>query len=214
MPSLKELNLTNDQVGDTLDFDNLPKTGAYPPPLPPGAYRFKLPAKMTSIWQAFDAKVGQRITAIFDQDAPLVVTQATNGHVGDPFTTRISNAERPRGKDKINVSDMDYLLKALGHKGKPKTNGEYAQALMSYAGKEFSAQVEWQWSCNPKKNIYVDDGQGGSVEVPDKPGCGARYYQGRDVQKAADGSYPERITCGNPECNASVRAFPQLGSIG
>ncbi len=218
MASLKELNLTNDSIGDDVDYANLPKVGAYAPPLPPGKYRFRLPTKLGDIWEKVTSKEKDYLNAIFDQNAPLVVVQSKdNTFNGDPFTSRVSNVPRGRGKDKLMISDMDYLLKTLGSTTKPKSNPEYAKALISFAGKEFDATVEWQWSCNPNKDIYVDDGNGSSVPVEGKKGCGARFYQNQ-VEKV-DGKVPERITCSGTsadgsECNASLRAFPQLASFG
>jgi hypothetical protein len=95
------------------------------------------------------------------------------------------------------------------------SNMDYAKALLQYAGKEFSATVEFQWSCNPKKEKYVEDAEGNTQKLEGTTGCGARYYQ-NTIEKNEDGTYPERITCGGLEgqCGASLRAFAQLGSIG
>jgi hypothetical protein len=214
MPSLKDLGLTNEVVGGDVDFDNLPKVGGFTPLLQPGKYTFQLPAA-AALGQAFDvvdSKQGKRLQVIFDSSAPLlVVASPTNARNGEPFQQRISNVERGRGKDKILVSDLDYLLRALGHKSKPKTNPEYAQAILSHAGEKFQGTIEVQYSCNANKNIWVDDGTGNATEVEGKPGCGARYYQ-KDVadQKDSNGMFPERITCGGENCGASLRAFAQL----
>lgn len=210
MANLKDLNLTNEQVGEDLDYAGIKPMGSYAPPLPPGPVRLRLPAKMGDIWESVVKDGKTYLKAVFDQNAPLIVVQATDTNtIGDPYNARLTNIPRPRGKDKLLISDMDFLLKALGHKGKPKTNPEYAAALLQYAGQDFPAKNEWQWYCNDKKDIYVSDGQGGSAQVPGTPGCGRTYYQ-KDVDKV-NGTYPERITC---ECGASIRAFPQLGSIG
>jgi hypothetical protein len=130
----------------------------------------------------------------------------------------VSNVERPRGKDKIKVSDMAYLLRALGH-DKPLKNGanlDWAKALLQYAGKEFDATIEVQAFCNDKKDIYAEDGQGGSQVVEGTKGCGARYYQ-RDLEGLKEnGVYPERFTCtgNNGACGASLRINNQFGAIG
>lgn len=223
MASLKELKLTNDAVGSDVDFDNLPKQGGMRPLLPPGTYRFQLPKALGDIWDSFDIKNGpkagqQRVSAVFDAASPLVVIQSTDPqYQGFLFQTRVNNMERKRGKDGPEVSDFDYLLKALGFKkpaGKRLTNLEYIQALLPFAGKDFTGKVEWQWQCNAKKDIWVDNGQGGTVQVEGKLGCGSRYYQ-NDIEKV-NGAYPERITCGGNEgeCGASLRALEQFGSIG
>ena len=215
MPSLKDLGLTNEQVGGDVDFDNLPKVGGFTPLLQPGDYTFQLPAAQ-ALGQAFDvidAKVGKRLQVIFDQNAPLqVVASPNNARNGEPFQQRISNVERERGKDKILVSDLDYLLRALGHPTKPKTNPEYAQAILAHAGEQFKGRIEVQYSCNEKKNIWAPTGVGDAVEeIEDKKGCGTRYYQ-KDVadQRDEHGNYPERIICGGENCGASLRAFAQI----
>ena len=211
MAKLAELGLKNEQVGGDVDLGNLPKTDGFTPMFQPGRYRFELPTNLQEVWDTVDAQVGQRITAVFDQAAPLKVVQAPDKErVGEPFQTRISNVERARGKDKILVSDLDYLLKALGVTQKPKTNQAYIQALLPMGGKEFPATVEVQYQCSDKRDKYVDDGQGGTTQVEGQKGCGARYYQ-KDIERVG-GVYPERVTCG--ECGASLRAFSQLSSIG
>lgn len=214
MPSLKELGLTNEQVGGDVDFDNLPKVGGFTPLLQPGKYVFQLPAaqQLGNAFDVVESKQGKRLQVIFDQNAPLlVVSSPGNTRNGEPFQQRISNVERARGKDKILVSDLDYLLRAVGHAARPKTNPDYAQAVLAHAGERFEGTVEVQYSCNPNKNIYIDDGTGQATEVEGKPGCGARYYQ-KDVadQKDEHGHYPERITCGGENCGASLRAFAQI----
>ncbi len=217
MPRLEDLKLVPDAVGADISYDQIPDQfsqhrAAAPPD--PGIYRFQLPTDMSEIWDTFDAQNGQRLSAIFDDAHPLLIIQAPDGKLnGHPFTTRINNAERARGKEKIDVSDMDYLLRALGVKTKPSTNAAYANALQQYQGKTFQADVEWNWNCQPNRPIYIDNGQGGSVEHPEKqPGCGARYYQGgaKGVQKGPDGKYPLRITCATEGCHGIIRAFANL----
>lgn len=222
MASLKELGLTNEQVGGDIDLNDLPKTGGFLPILQPGKYRFRLPGNLGNVWDKMAAKAdgtrGERIVAKFDQDAPLVIVQAPErfkDRVEEPFQTRISNLERARGKDKILASDMDYLLRALGHTGKkPKTNIEYIQALMPFAGKEFVGEIEVSAQCRADKDIYVDDGTGGSTKVEGKMGCGARYYQ-KDLAPIKDdaGHYPERTICSNESCGASLRLNNQISSF-
>lgn len=217
MAKLSDLGLKNEQVGGEVDFDNLPKVGGFTPLLQPGRYRFKLPANLSDIFELVESKNGQRIQAVFDQNAPLVIVKApevSKERIGEPLQQRISNVERPRGKDKVLVSDMDYLLKALGSTTKPKTNQAYGAELAKHGGKEFDADIEVQYSCNPNKDIYVDDGTGNTTVVEEKKGCGARYYQ-KDVEGLkADGKFPERITCSGENCGASLRGFSQLSRIG
>ena len=83
---------------------------------------------------------------------------------------------------------------------------------MRHAGQSFWADIEWSWGCNKNRDIYTDDGQGGSIPVAGQKGCGARYYMGgkSGIPRGADGKYPLRIVCGNPECGALIRAFANL----
>ena len=222
MASLKELGLKNEVGGEEVDFDNLPKVGGFAPMFQPGRYRFELPTNLSNLWETVDAGVGQRVSIVFDQNAPLRVVQAPEKYkdrVGEPFQTRVSNVERARGRDKIKVADLDYLLKALGWQKKIRhgQNIEYVNAMNTMGGKQFDATVEVQYHCSERRDKYVDDGQGGITKLEGQPGCGSRYYQ-NDVaqQKNEDGTYPERITCGgnDGQCGASVRGFNQFGAIG
>lgn len=214
--SLNDLGLGSDKLQDA-DFDNIPENlgQSFEDPPQPGKYRFQLPTDMGTIWAKVDsAKHGERIQALFEDDAELGIVQVPAGSatgVGTTFRTRISNIPRERTKEKILVSDMALVLRALGETVTPKTNKAFAQALMKYAGKTFGATIEFSYHCNPKKEIYVADDAGGQQKVEGKQGCDARYYQ-RDVPKV-EGLQPFRITCGNPECGASVRAFANLSGF-
>lgn len=208
--SLNDLGLGSDKLQDA-NFDDIPENlgQTFPDPPQPGKYRFQLPKDLSAVWAKVDSvKHGERIQALFEDDAELLIVQSPGGAAdNETFRTRISNIPRERTKEKILVSDMALLLRALGETATPKTNKAFAQALIKYAGKTFGATVEFSYHCNPKKDIYVDDGQGGQAKG-DKMGCDARYYM-RDVAKV-NGLQPLRITCGNPECGASVRAYANL----
>jgi hypothetical protein len=215
--SLQSLGLGNEKLQDT-SFDDIPENlgQSYPDPVEPGVYRFQLPTNLAvngPFWSPVSSDThGKRINVVFDDDAPLVIVQSPGkAHDGESFTCRISNVPRERGKEKILVNDMQLLLRALGETKTPASNAAYAQALSKYAGKTFTASIEWSWRCRDDKPIYVDDGAGGSQKVEDKMGCGARYYQS-SVDKV-EGKFPLRITCGNPECGASLRAFPNIGGF-
>lgn len=220
--SLNDLNLKNEAL-EGADFDNIPENlgQSFQDPPQPGKYRFKLPANMGTCWAVVETeKHGQRINAVLADSAALTIVQSPNGgqHNGEDFSYRISNVPRERTKEKILVSDMDLLLRALGETKRPVTNKAYAQALQKHAGEEFTAEVEFSYQCNPKRDAYFDDGNGGQAKAADpsstsgsRLGCGTRYYQ-KDVPKV-DGVQPVRITCGNPECGASVRAFPNLSGF-
>ena len=225
MPKLAELGLSNEQVGQALDYANMPdQLGGFSEPPQPGTYRFKFPPRMDDLWETFDHVNGQppgkRIRARFDETHPMTIIQSPGGQLnGEPFQTSITNAERRRGKrddpTAPYISDMDYINRdVFGLQTKP-TGGNvgYAQEFMKHAGTELTATITWNWFCNPKKNIYADNGQGGVQEIQ-QAGCGASFYQ-KDIEKIpsnpADANspkvYPYRLTC---TCGASIRAFANL----
>lgn len=226
MARIQELGLTTEQVGQALDYTSMPdQMGSFTPPPQPGAYRFRLPKDLTSIWEVFDHlkgnPPGKRLRAKFDDSHPLTIIQSPGGtRDGEPFQTSLSNAERRRGKkDDATapfISDMDYINRDVwGLTSKPAGgNAGYATEFMKHGDGEFSADVEWNWFCNDKKPIYADNGQGALTEVPNQMGCGTSFYQ-KDIEKvSADPANPEspkefplRITC---TCGANVRAFANL----
>ena len=196
-------------------LDDLPTFGSFTPPPPPGSYRFKLPADLSSVWDLFDVPdktPPQRVKAVFDRDHPLLIVQSPQGKSnGEPFETRLTNNERSRGKDKsVTASDMDYLLRALGEKTKPRSNREYMQVVTRNGGKEFGADLRYSWRCSTDRDIRARD-QAGQVQVVEgKKGCGESYYQ-EDIPKGADGQVPYEIQCGN--CGALLRAFANLDNL-
>lgn len=228
MPKLTELGLGNEQVGEALDYASMPEQlGTFVDPPQPGTFRFKFPTRMDDLWESFDyaegTPPGKRIRAKFDDAHPLLILQSPDGtHNGEPFTTTVTNAERPRGKktdaNRPQISDMDYFNRdVFGLAQKPVGNVGYAQEFMKHAGEEFTADITWSWYCNPKRNIYVDNGQGGYMEV-DQKGCEQSYYP-RDLEKVHANPddpqspmvYPLRITCG--KCGANLRAFANLSNF-
>lgn len=197
------------------DLDDLPTFGSFTPPPPPGGYRFQLPADLSGIWDVIDTpdkNPPQRVKASFDRDHPLVIVQSPGGKSNnEPFETRLTNNERQRGKDKaVTASDMDYLLRALGEKQKPRNNREYMQIVQRHAGKQFGADLRYSWRCSKDRDIRARDAQGQVQVVEGKKGCGEAYYQ-EDVPKGADGAVPYEITCG--QCGALLRAFANLDNL-
>jgi len=227
--SLSELGLKEDGqvvVGDALS--DLPTFGTFVPPPQPGAFRFRLPAHLTGIWEVYDTPTKtppQRIRAIFDQDHPLEIIQSLGGkYNGTPFQTRLSNEERPRGRDKaIIASDLDYLLRALKELTKPTilVNGQklvhnrgYIEVLQKHGGKEFGGDIRYSWKCSKDRNIRVEvkDPSGARMEVKElenQKGCDNSYYQD-DVPKNPDGTTPTEITC---QCGALLRCFANLDNM-
>ena len=228
--SLQELGLKDEGTivtGDALA--DLPTFGTFTPPPQPGPFRFELPKDLTSCYEVYDtpSKVPpQRVRIIFDADHPLTIVQSMGGkYNGEPFQTRLSNEERPRGKDKaIVASDWDYLLRAFGVQTKPTRlvngtkvpdNKGYIEATKPHARKQFGGDIRYSWKCGQDRNIRVatvDPATGartGVQEVENQKGCGNSYY-GDDVPKNPDGTTPLEITC---QCGALLRAFANLDNI-
>jgi len=206
--------------------------GPASPPFYPGQYRFKLPPNLTQCWEKIEVKVNdqgvvdrngtktaERVSLVLDSADPLVI-EAPADFAGQAFnTTRITNVERNRARKNeppVYVSDLTYLLRALGSTNPvPKNNAETYAEVCKFAGHSFGATVEYQASCNPNRDAQVATfREDGTFElspltndegVPQK-GCGNRYYMG-DWPKDQDGNYLDRRVC---ECGASLRAFNQI----
>lgn len=228
-------DLSKTPLNDAVDFENLPSQGGggAPPPYP-GPKRFKLPKTLSAAnFKEYELEDGgkkrKRLQLTFTEGAPLVIIQSDPLHqeeIGTTFRCNLNNNARERGRRGSGVfaSDLDYLLQALGQKGRPASNYDWATAILAFAAKEaeFAADVEWSWGCSDKRDAWFDreDGSSGPVALGDgsgnnRQGCGAKYYQGQiEDLKKAQGSWPVRITCsgtvnGAP-CGASVRAFGNL----
>ena len=232
MPKLSDLGLTNEQVSG-VDFANMPdQRGSFGPLPQPGTYRFKVPAFDASspVFDTITTEKGPRLNLVFDGAFALEIIQSPGGtHNGESLNIRLSNQEFNRarkGEPDQFASDLDWIFRdVLKLQKAPKTNPQYAQtAIQSLAGKEFTADLEFTWRCNPKNDIRVDNGQGGTEVVEGTKGCGAGYYMGtrpgqigKEHSNPEDPSspliYPERIVCGGKDgipCGALVRAFPRL----
>jgi hypothetical protein len=148
-----------------------------------------LPEDLTTIWTKIDTKEkGTRISAGFTRDNPLVIEQDNEFdgfYKNSPVTTYINNIEYPRGKERVEIPDMYYLITALEanlpkeQKSKLVTNADYVRALQKQAGKLFKARLHWETYCNPNKNIYaaVEDAEGNTTvkEQEGTPGCEKKY---------------------------------------
>lgn len=229
MSKLSELTLKEDVATQAAgDWADLPEQlGAFADPPQPGTYRVRFPSAgaIGESWDVFDVEKpqpGQRIVAKLQGDAALLIVQSPGGkYNGEPLETRISNAERKRGKDADRLaSDMDYALQATKFAGKKPAFGAnrvYADAFLSVANKEVKVDWEFTYYCNPKRPArMIDENNGvivcdGAEGRPDQKGCGARYYQ-KDVPKqpndAGEMMQPVVIECG--ACQAQIRAFGQI----
>jgi hypothetical protein len=160
------------------------------------------------------AEISSLSVQIFAPDGQTLAFQS--------FTDRA----RPRGKDRVMVSDLAYLLRD-GLKDTSKiagaTRADVQKSLMAAinkgAGKTVAVTVQWTASCRDDKpaRFQLDDG---SVTVDETTfGCGAKYYQDYrgskpglyPLPKGDDGKYLENFACA--QCAAILRCFAQIGRI-
>ena len=233
MPKLSDLGIGTEKI-EGVDFSEMPeqRSGTFADPPQPGTYRFRLPKfdGNTPIFDMIESKKDgkKRLNILFTDAFALTIVQSPGGtHDGEGYDFRISNMEFDRarkGETPIFASDLDYLLRdGFKDTGRPKTNAAYGQALVKHAGQEFTADLEFTWNCNDQRDIYVDDGSGGSEKVEGTKGCGAKYYQGgkngigKERENPEDPNsplvYPVRIRCAGRDgvpCDAIIRAFSRL----
>lgn len=190
MSTLEELGLDVDETPIEIPDEVPEETSGYMPMVQPGKYVLKLPEDMETLWTKIDTKdKGTRISAGFKKDNPITVFQDDNfggEFANSPVVTFINNNEFPRGRERVEVSDMFYLIRALEanlpdeEKSLLTNNASFVTALKKHAGKLFIATVAWKAYCNPNKNIYLalynEDGTTASVDEQEgTPGCGAEY---------------------------------------
>ena len=70
MPKFSDLGLTNERVGEDIDYATIPdQLGSFPDPPQPGSYRFQLPNDLSAIWEPLDhtkcKNPGKRLRATF-----------------------------------------------------------------------------------------------------------------------------------------------------
>jgi hypothetical protein len=215
--SLSELTeLLKDEPIPVMNVEDLPDFGSWAQPPQPGPYRFKLPASLATAFEIYEDKGKQYIRALFDKDAPLlIVNDPRQKHTNEAFQTRLTNQRRKRGE--IEASDLDYLLKALGETTTPTSNRAYMETLQKHAAQEFTADITYNWTCSDTRDIYVDDGAGGTKkDESGRKGCGKKYYQAEKTKKPeqqiqkVNGEYPYEIAC---TCGAVVRAFANIDNM-
>lgn len=216
--SLADLQLNAEEL-PPMPLDDLPEFGGMPTPPQPGAYRFKLP-DMKEVFETYDAvidgKTVQRLKVVFDRTHPLLITAGARS-VGETFQTQINGTERDRGKDKsVKASDLDYLMKALGLKTRPANMAAMGEFLVAQSGKEFGADVTFNWNCNPNRKIRVLDANGKNVEG-ETNGCGRKFYQAdhtskpeQKIERDAAGLYPVELKC---SCGNIIRTFGNLDNL-
>lgn len=231
MGTLEDLGLVEDKTQVEIP-DEIPEEGSnYIPLVQPGSFIFKLPDDMSAIWYKRDTNQGPRITAGFTRDNPLIVTGDSNGdYIASPVVTFISNAERPRGRERVPVPDMFYLLAVLEKdvsekelKAKLKNNVDYVNMLRKHEGQEFQADIHWEAYCNPNKNIWmtiVDENNNPRLaEQEGTPGCGSGYNsfsrdKKRQIPKDENGfmeRFEEVLVHGDPDgCPATLNSQIRL----
>lgn len=213
---------------------------------PPGDYVLRMPMTLGALWEMIEAKdqnkqplvqyglelpegapgrdKGIRVRANFsDLDSLVIVRGPTPDLEGQPFETRLDNRARIRnhrevaqGSAPILVSDLEYLLRALGATQRPAIGqnrqfmallaGDPKLNLPGYAGALFTATFEWSGYCNPEKNAkrwfpadeahpepYIGDWIDAQTQAP-RIGCGARTYQ-NDWPKIAGGKFSPTGMC-------------------
>ena len=231
MGTLDSLGL-KDEVLPVVPPEEIPEEfSAAPPPPYPGVYLWKLDADLSNIWnEPMKVKVdengiqdregskdSERLSGTFD----LEIMGSDHGlHIGEAFSTRINTAERNRarkGEPPRHVSDMTYLLQALGDPNpNPGSNKGFGEAVQRHPGQQFKSNLEWTARCSLERQAYYEqeDEAGNSSLQPaveedgttPTNGCGNRYYM-NDWPKDESGRYKERKVC---TCGASLRPFGQL----
>lgn len=218
-------------------WDDVPEEFGTRTTHPPGDYIFRLSASLKTCWDTFEAKdadgqplnqfegdKGIRVRMVLnDLDALTIVRGPTPDLEGMPFETRFDNRARIRnyqdvakGQAPILVSDLEYLLRALGATQRPAIGqnrhfmallaGSAQHNLPGYAGALFQATCEWSGSCNPEKQAKVwypadathpepriDVWFDQQTQQP-RMGCGARTYQ-PDWPKVAGGKFAPTGMC-------------------
>lgn len=217
MSDINALELHEEDAPEVDVTGELPSQfGSFSRPPQPGTYTFKLPAKEV-LAKAFDVEdrndngsIIRVVKVDFSGPAKLQVLG------GGTFETRLSTYGVPRGKDKIKVSDITYLLQALGHDKPVKGHKGQALALVEHGGEYFDADVNWFAGCKEDKDIYVQTEEG-TKKQEGKKGCGAQYapetYTTKNnvtvmsIPKDEHGEFADRFEC---RCGASVRVFASL----
>lgn len=172
-------------------------------------------------WKPGSKGTGKRVSVTFDDEHPLEITRAPQGHedeIGKTPRIRLNNRERNRARKnqaKVLVADTTYLLRALGCPTIPGNNAQVRELLKQYAGKEVQFDLEWNTNCSETRTAYwvTEDEHGTQTTVPmtdeagqEKKGCGARYYL-QQWTKDAQGNYVQELTCA---CGAVLRPFAQI----
>lgn len=220
MPSINDLNLTDEESQEVAPEEQPRQISGVRVPLPkPGTHRFRLPNDLSQAWDTVSGDKGQRVRVTFEDESALLVEDLAD----QPFRTNITSIERARDKAKTKfVSDMSYLLVALGDLSGPKKSSDFIKALSSHTGETFKADVEWEAFCNPANDIYREE-DGKLSKVEGQKGCGQQYRmreyttgkgeQVVGIPRHEDGSWAETFECGTEGCGASLRCRGGLSNF-
>lgn len=205
MANINELNLGQESLG--LDYENMPEErGEYVSPVQPGTYVFELPEDLSSIWEVIQRQGKERVQAVLHGDNALTVHLPKNEDRA--FSAWINNHPFPRGKEGIEVSDMQYLIRILEPSATPNTNPQFVDVFSRHGGKKFKANVTWAAYCNPEKDAYFENAETKAIEVAEGTrGCGENYYQ-KSIPRDENDLYVDQFQC--DKCHAVVKAFPRL----
>ena len=220
MSKLEELNLADEAIEVPEEVPE--QSGGFQPLPQPGTYTFRLPADLGDVWNSFERNNVERISAKFDRDNPLAIIDSPGGAYDGLTLANVSvtNVERGRGREKVMVSEMFYMIQAL-YQGEElpalNSNAAYAKALIAKAGKTFKAEVEWSANCSEHRDMYVEQEDGSKKQQDGTPGCGAAYYTNTGdpsnrIPVDEDNEFVDSFACalsGN-ECPATLRAFPRI----
>lgn len=214
MPDLNSLGFAPDEEIPADDIQTIPEGSGGFELLQPGNHTFTLPtaekgfSDKEAVERGFFSKsVGSDqkdyLQVNFrgkDKGWPLKVKGGGN------YFTQINN--RPYTAQGKKVNDLLLILKALGHTETPRTNAEYAAALLKYAGQSFGAEQVLTARATTDKHGFDM-----SLASYVKPGD---VYTGKNsgkqthgLPKQADGKYAEEI-----EVNGkTLRVFGNLRSF-
>jgi len=165
MPDLNSLGFTPDEEIPSDPIETIPESTGGFAFLQPGYYNFQFPDAEKGFTEESAVDEGFFKKILIDGKEFLQLTlrggQDNEGNrKGYPlrvkgqglYGTQFNNAPRTFQGKKVN--DLLMLLKALGHTETPKTNLQYIQALLQYAGQSFRAEVSLSATAKAKDHGF------------------------------------------------------------
>lgn len=216
MPTLEDLGLVVDpDEAEFVDAATLPRQRTVRTPLvQPGRYTFQLPQRVDDVFEPMAIAEGDpEVYCQFAEDRALLVKP---GNIPFRWRTNTQGLMRGRQEDAVRVSDISFLLSALGEKEVPETGLMLAKMLAGHEGERFRADVDWSGWCSDRRDIFKD----GAVQEGTK-GCGTNFalagYNKRDgsrvfeIPRDEQGRRREAFPC--PSCGARINANTRLQNI-